>query len=363
MPIQPNQISDKPIIHGAQAVPPTTGAGKGAFYTKDVGSGQIEGFFVDESGVETRITDGGGLFGAGSGEANTASNVGVTGAGVFKNKVGVDLKFKKIKAGTNVTITDGVDDIEIAATGGGGGEANTASNVGATGSSVFKAKSGVDLQFRKIKAGANITVTQNVDDIEISTGAGVGEANTASNSSSGTGAGTVFKAKSGVDLVFKKIKAGANVTITNGTDDIEIAATGGGGGHETQILSFDGGNVTIKASGTTADLAAVTATKDFSVAGVSALILNKPTSVTFQSIHVTFTSGETAGRTEVRLEAPDMNGATVEAKAMRPFAVRFNGTYGIGATSSTFALVSGSTFRTAITGFTGGAEQKASFTY
>ena len=104
--------------------------------------------------------------GGGGGETNTASNVG-TGAGqVFKQKTGVDLEFKTIKAGTNITVTNNADDITIDASGG-SGEVNTASNIG-TGAGVFKQKTGVDLELRKINSN-DFGVTENANDITVNT--------------------------------------------------------------------------------------------------------------------------------------------------------------------------------------------------
>lgn len=97
----------------------------------------------------------------GMGEANTASNLGA-GANVFASKSGVDLRFRSIVQGTNITVTQNANDVTISSA----AEVNTASNLGA-GSQVFKSKVGVDLQFRSIVAGSNISVVQNADDVTV----------------------------------------------------------------------------------------------------------------------------------------------------------------------------------------------------
>lgn len=129
---------------------------------------------IEGVGLVTTTVVGGTVEISTTAQNNTATNLG-TGTGVYASKDGASLRFKSLKAGTNVTLSDNGSEITIASTGttGGTGEANTASNVG-TGSGLFKTKSGVDLQFKSIKAGTNVTITPGTDDVTISASGGGG---------------------------------------------------------------------------------------------------------------------------------------------------------------------------------------------
>lgn len=78
---------------------------------------------------------GDGVGAGGGGEANTASSVG-TGVPVVDSKVGVDLRFKSLVAGAGVTITDNGDDITITSTVVGGGADGVVTNVQLVGSNL-----------------------------------------------------------------------------------------------------------------------------------------------------------------------------------------------------------------------------------
>jgi hypothetical protein len=161
------------------------------------------------------------LIAGGAGEINTASNLGA-GSGTFASKVGADLQFKSLVAGSNVSLSSTATEITIAATD--TGEVNTASNLGA-GSGTFASKVGSDLQFKSLVAGSNVSLSSTSTEITIAA-TDTGEVNTASNvGASGTG---VFYQKSGVDLQFKKLIAGTNVTITDNGTTITVDAAGGG---------------------------------------------------------------------------------------------------------------------------------------
>lgn len=89
--------------------------------------------------------------GVGSGEANTASNLGA-GEGIFTSKSGVDLPFKSLVGGTLVSLSSDANEITISTT----AQNNTASNVG-TGLGVFKQKTSSDLQFKTLSNTGGVT--------------------------------------------------------------------------------------------------------------------------------------------------------------------------------------------------------------
>lgn len=127
--------------------------------------------------------------------------------------------------GINKTLNQAITDNDI---GGGSGEANTASNVG-TGSGVFKTKVGVDLEFRSIKAGSNVTVTQNADDITIS-------------ASGGSGGGFTVKDE-GVSIesaptVLNFTGLGV-VATSDGLGNVTVNVSGGGAGGLTEIFNTE----------------------------------------------------------------------------------------------------------------------------
>jgi uncharacterized lipoprotein YehR (DUF1307 family) len=182
------------------------------------------------------------------GQANTASNVGTAGVGVFKQKTGVDLEFKNVNAASSkITVTNDAAnneiDIDVA-------EANVNHNallnyvanqhidhttvsisagIGLSGGGTIAANRTLSLDINGLTADATPDIATDyvaTYDASATTHKKVllnllGQANTASNVGSG-GVG-VFKQKTGVNLEFKNINAASSkITVTNDAANNEI---------------------------------------------------------------------------------------------------------------------------------------------
>jgi hypothetical protein len=231
------------------------GGGNGLFKQK---SGVDLEFKTLVAGANTTITPVGDTLVIASsyvdtGEVNTASNVG-GGSGLFKQKSGVDLEFYTLAAGSGVSLTQVGDTIQIASTVV-PGESNTASNVGG-GSGLFKQKVGVDLQFYTLAAGSGVSLTQVGDTVQIASTIVPGESNTASNVGGGSG---LFKQKTGVNLEFYTLAAGSNITLTQVGDTIQIASTASGANTTLSNLGVTAINSSlVSAADNTLDLGSTT---------------------------------------------------------------------------------------------------------
>lgn len=101
----------------------------------------------------------------GGGAVTQGANVGSGQGEIYRDTTGNTINFKKLNAAGNISIINNTDDITISTTS--VGEANTASNLGVSGKSIFAQKVGVDLQLRRLVAGTNIVLTENANDITI----------------------------------------------------------------------------------------------------------------------------------------------------------------------------------------------------
>ena len=138
------------------------------------------------------------------------SNVSTMGTGisVYGGRTDGTLNLRSIKAGSNLTVTTDGNDITIGIANG-GTLLNTGDNVG-TGAEVYKETTNNILYFRTLKldpTSQNLTITQTADEIVFKS---TGEVNTVTSIGNGT---SIFDNKSGEDLQFRGIVGGNNLTV------------------------------------------------------------------------------------------------------------------------------------------------------
>ena len=90
---------------------------------------------------------------------------------------------------------------------------------------VFVSRSANNFQFRGLSGGGNISIVQNASEIVISAASSAGEANTASNIGASAGGEGVFAGKVGLELQFKTIFTDANLGISSTGSTITIDAS------------------------------------------------------------------------------------------------------------------------------------------
>lgn len=150
--------------------------------------------------------------GIGGGEANTTSNAGFGVGQLAKAKMGVNLPIKSIKAGTNIAVANGADEVTISSS----AEANTNSNVGG-GAGLVKPKEGTNTPIKSLVAGTGTILAEGDNTVTINS---TGEANTNTNAGAGFG---LVKDKVGVNTPIKTLLQGDNILMTENGDSVIIS--------------------------------------------------------------------------------------------------------------------------------------------
>ena len=167
-----------------------------------------------------------------SGEVNTASNVGTGGGQVYRSKTGVNFDLKTIKAGSNITITNNSDDISIAATtsstsaylGGWNSSSNTPTLVNGTGTAGTWYTSTV-----QAISTQPIATFWNVGDSIFYTGTSWQKMALASPTSAaniGAGTGVIYTGLTNGVMQLKTFASSSTCTVVNGASSISFDVTG-----------------------------------------------------------------------------------------------------------------------------------------
>jgi hypothetical protein len=209
------------------------------------------------------------------------ANVG-GGHGIWRDTTGTNPKtfnLKTLVAGTNITITSSTNTITISAI-----DTDTQylmANVGTGTGTIWRDTTGTNpktFNLKTLVAGANITITNGTDTITIAaTNSQYQMANV------GTGTGTIWRNTTGTNpqtFNLKTLVAGANISIINGTDTITIAATD----TDTQYLMANVGTGTGQIWRDTTGTNPRTFNLKTLVAGANITITNGTDTITISSI-------------------------------------------------------------------------------
>ncbi len=166
-----------------------------------------------------------------SGADVTSGSVGVTVGGTGKTSMTQHALLKGGASNTLVEIAPGTDGYVLtmvsgtptwAAATGGGGTLTAVSNVGTGAGLVYRDVTSGTINLKTIKAGTNVTITNNADDVTISSSGAGGGSMTAD--SLGLGEGEVYKQIVGSELQFRSLKQGTMMSISQDANEITLAA-------------------------------------------------------------------------------------------------------------------------------------------
>jgi len=168
-----------------------------------------------------------------------ANKLATTGTGTSTNFLAGDYSYKQV----TTNMIPGLNAIlATIGTGGSGGESNTASNLGtpsATNQGWYASKSGVDLQFRSLQIGPNLTLTSNANSIRLDV-------------TLSTNSGTVVS-----------VDGGSSLATVNFADSTGIAASLSTTNASFALVDRAFGEITVSSSGTvmTINNSAITSNK------------------------------------------------------------------------------------------------------